>query len=88
MEILGGKKPLQLSITWAYKLVYSHYLLLSYKQAKTLEDFNFPAFGFVMDLLLLMYLSTSKGMASWRNVHEEAELTFSKQAVAGHFYSA
>lgn len=59
-KFLGEKNHLQLSTTWACKLVGSH-LFLSYKQAKSLKGFNFPAWGVVMGLL---YQTTSKVMAS------------------------
>lgn len=65
-KFLGEKNHLQLSTTWACKLVGSR-LLLSYKQAKSLKGFNFPAWGFVMGLLYAKVPNCFKGNGFMKN---------------------
>lgn len=65
-KFLGEKNHLQLSTTWACKFVGSR-LLLSYKQAKSLKGFNFPAWGFVMGLLYAKVPNCFKGNGFMKN---------------------
>lgn len=65
-KFLGEKDHLQLSTTWACKLVRSR-LLLSYKPAKSLKGFNFPAWGVVMGLLYAKVPNCFKGNSFMKN---------------------